>query len=222
MTRARRNPCGQCKRCWRRENRRRGFDKLLSLARLKKRNEASPAPSLAPSRISIAPGPARPSLWAILWPYIILAVLTFAVYAGSLNDGFVVDDSSQLVGNPLVKDYHLTGKAFTQDIWAFQDREGKAQSNYYRPLQIVLYMILYQIAGFSQPWFHLMMVVLHVINTLLVFHLGEYSLRNLAKPRIAALIAAALFAVHPIHVEAVAWVGVLPDLLMTLLALTTL
>jgi len=145
--------------------------------------------------------------------------MTFAVYANSLGNTFVSDDKQQLISNPLVKDYHHLGEVFSHDVWIFLDPNARAVSNYYRPIQIVVYVAMYRLFRFNPLSFHLLTVLLHVGNTLLVFQLSESLLRHLPRPRLAALIAAALFAVHPIHDEAVVWVAVMPDLVMTLLAL---
>ncbi len=150
----------------------------------------------------------RPSKWPDVWPPLALAALAFLVYANALSNGFVSDDNFQLLNNPLVVDYHRIPDVFSKHIWAFA---GQELTNYYRPVQIVIYMALYYAVGFDAFTFHLVMVLIHMINTVLVFGLGERLLGN----RRAALFAGALFAVHPIHTEAVVWVAVLPDALLT-------
>ncbi len=151
------------------------------------------------------------------WPYLFVGVLALAVYLPTLSNEFVWDDKGQLVNNPAIKDGKVVS-AFTEDVWFFQREEGDAKSNYYRPLQALVYMATYALAGFSAPAFHLLMVLLHVANSVLVFQLARSKLES----REAALVAAALFAVHPIHTEAVAWIAVLPDVLMTLFVLIAL
>jgi protein O-mannosyl-transferase len=150
------------------------------------------------------------------WSYVGLAILAFAIYAGTLRNGFVSDDRSQLSDNPGVTDYHNLPALFQHDVRAFQ-ADQKERSNYYRPIQFVVYMALYYAAGFSAFWFHLLQIAIHAANTLLLFHLARSLLREPA-----ALVAGALFAVHPIHTEAVDWVAALPDILMTLLTLVIL
>lgn len=145
-----------------------------------------------------------------LLPILFLALLAFGVYANSLGSGFVGDDEQQLVQNPVVAQHQWTA-AFTSGVWAFRGVRG----NYYRPLQFVVYTTLHAIFGFQASAFHLAMVLLHVLNTLLVYWLA---LRLLARAP-AALAAAALFAIHPIHTEAVNWVAALPDVLLTAIVL---
>ena len=158
----------------------------------------------------------------VIWPYVVLGLLAFAVYANSLANGFVVDDNGQILRNPLVTDYHRIPEIFSEDVWSFSHPELGAQSNYYRPVHTLLSMALYYIAGFNAFFFHLAMVLINVANTLLVFRIAQYFFRRLPQPRIVAMIAAALFAVHPIHDEAVAWIAVMPDVFITMLALTML
>jgi tetratricopeptide (TPR) repeat protein len=120
-----------------------------------------------------------------------------------------------------VTNVHDIPEIFRQGGWVLEREEEKGRTNYYRPAQILAYMAVYYLAGFSAFAFHLAMVLIHVADTLLVFFLSRYFFRNFPRPRDAALVAAGIFAVHPIHTEAVAWVTV-PDILLTLLCLISL
>ncbi len=164
--------------------------------------------------------PAAPSLWHRLWPYLLVAALAFGVYANALNNGFVSDDDFQLLSNPLVTDWHQIPQIFQHHIWAFA---GQDTTNYYRPIQMVLYMALYYAVGFDASIFHLMMILIHMANSMLVYRVAGRLLKNkLLESNEAALAAAILFAVHPIHNEAVMWIAVLPDELLTLITLIAL
>lgn len=145
------------------------------------------------------------------------AAIAFAVYANSLSNGFVSDDNFQLLNNPLVTDWRYLPVIMSTNVWAFS---GAEITNYYRPFQMMLYMALYYLQSktFDAFTFHLVMVLIHVANTVLVFLLGK----RLVKESAAAWVAAALFAVHPIHTEAVVWVAVLPDVLITMMMLIAL
>lgn len=132
--------------------------------------------------------------------------LAFGVYINSLFNGFVGDDKEQLLQNPAVSG-HQFGAFFTSGVWAFRGMLG----NYYRPLQFTIYALLHSMFGFQAFGFHLAMMLLHVLNTALVYLLA---LRIVSRTRVA-LVAAALFAVHPIHTETVDWIASLPDLMMT-------
>jgi hypothetical protein len=142
-----------------------------------------------------------------------LAALAIAVYANSLANGFVGDDQFQLLRNPLVKDIGGIPRIFGSGVWSFLGITG----NYYRPLQFLVYLLIYQCAGFHAAAFHLFMVLLHAGNTVLLF----LFVRRWADSRIAWA-AAALFAVHPVHTEPVDWIAALPDLMLTTIVLTGL
>lgn len=133
------------------------------------------------------------------------ACLAFGLYVNSLFNGFVGDDKEQLLQNPAVSG-HQFGAFFTAGVWAFRGM----RSNYYRPLQFTVYALLHSVFGFEAFGFHLAMVLLHVLNTALVYRL---TLRIVSRARVA-LAAAAVFAIHPIHTEAVDWIASLPDLMM--------
>lgn len=140
----------------------------------------------------------------------VLAALAVAVYANSIGNGFIGDDKIQLLKNPLVTDPANIPRLLGSGVWSILGVQG----NYYRPFQFLVYLLLYQCAGFDAAAFHLFMVLLHAVNTALLYFL----VRRFA-PAHASFAAAALFAVHPIHTEAVDWIAALPDLMLTTLVL---
>ena len=86
-------------------------------------------------------------------------------------------------------------------------RSGIARSNYYRPLQILSYAVAYQ-AGGLKPWaYHLVNISLHAVASMLVYLICMQLLLG----SFASIFAAALFAVHPVHTEAVTWMAGLTD-----------
>jgi len=145
--------------------------------------------------------------------YATLVLIAVAVYANSLSNGFITDDKLQLLGNPLVTDIHKLPQVFGSGVWSFLGYRG----NYYRPVQFLVYALLYGVFGPHALGFHCVMVALHAANTALVYALARRLLSQ-SLPG-AAWISAALFAVHPIHTEAVDWIAALPDVLLTTLSL---
>ncbi len=133
----------------------------------------------------------------------LLVVITLLVFAGSLSNGFVYDDGPQILQNPFVQNPHLWKRIFTGSVWSFQG----AGTNFYRPLQFACYWILYRISGPNPALFHLLNLLLYAAGAWLVYRLGRELLRN----ELAALAGALLWALHPVHVEAVAWISALPD-----------
>ena len=141
----------------------------------------------------------------ILLHLLLLAVVTFALYGGSLWNGFVADDSFQILDNRLITDPHYIPRIFTSNVWAFAQ---SSTSNYYRPLQMLIYLGEYSLYG-PQPW------PWHLFN--LLAHLGvvfaAYALvRALSGGRLAFW-SSLWFAFLAVHVEAVVWVAALPELL---------
>jgi protein O-mannosyl-transferase len=133
----------------------------------------------------------------------ILAAVTFIVFSGTLANSFVYDDNPQILQNDFILNAHLWKRIFTGSVWSFQG--GK--TNFYRPLQFACYWILYRIGGPNPAVFHLLNLLIYVATAWLVFRLA----RELFKNEMVALAGALLWALHPVHVEAVAWISALPD-----------
>jgi len=89
---------------------------------------------------------------------------------------------------------------------------------HYRPIYRLWQLANAQVFGFVIPWWHLTSLLLHLCVVFLVYVLGV----KLLKDRWTAALAAALFAVHPIHAESVAYVTASTDLLVTLFSLVSL
>jgi tetratricopeptide (TPR) repeat protein len=135
----------------------------------------------------------------------LLFLFTFTVFRTTLTNGFVFDDSPLIVENPFILNPHFWKHIFTGDAWAFQ---GGHSSFFYRPLQFAIYWLIYRLAGSDPTPFHLVNLTLYAATGCLVYRLG----RKLLRSDIGALIGAFLWLVHPLHVEAVAWISALPDL----------
>src|SRR6266567_7337417 len=146
--------------------------------------------------------------------YLMLSVLAFLPYANTLLNSFVYDDYFQVVENPYVHSFRYLGKIFGTTVWSFQGAQGV--TNYYRPLMSFGYLLFYQIAGAVPFSFHLANIALNVVVVLLVFSV----LRRLSGERVG-LIAAGLFALHPLHTESVAWVAGVTDLELAVFYLLT-
>ncbi len=142
----------------------------------------------------------RPGI--LLDPRLTIAVLGLsaaAIFAPTLSFDFVYDDGSQILANPWLWHARHLPELLTKAVWSFK---GDLPSNYYRPIQMLLYFIDAQLFGRSPFGFHLTNVLIHVAATIAGFIL----LREVTGERRAAA-AALLFAVHPAHVESVAWIA---------------
>lgn len=133
-------------------------------------------------------------------------LLAVAVYLNSLPNDFVIDDRPVIVGNVFLRRPDGLRKIFTTDVWAFFGQERGSQ--YYRPLMHSASYAGWRLFGANPAGYRAVNIALHACVSLLLF----FWLRRLGSGESVAAAAALLFAVHPVHVEAVAWISALPDL----------
>ena len=163
---------------------------------------------------------AKPSLKAQLeanrdvTTFLILFLLAFLPYSNIFFNWFVYDDSFLVVSNPYVHSFRYLRQIFTTSAWSFYGAQGI--SNYYRPIMTLEFLLSYQIAGPVPFSFHMVSILLNGIAVWLVFLI----LRRLSDERVA-LVAAGLFALHPIHTEPVAWIASVGDLDLAVFYLAT-
>ena len=149
----------------------------------------------------------------------ILVAVAALVYANSLGGQFLFDDTKQIVNNPALHSWANVLKAFTSDVWSFQNAvAGDAPPPYYRPLFTAYATLAFQLFGLWTQGWHLLSLAVHSTATVLVFKL----IKRLGAHLAVAVGAALLFAVHPAHVESVAWVSGVPDPLATLFFIPSL
>jgi protein O-mannosyl-transferase len=137
---------------------------------------------------------------------LLLILIAFLCYGNTLINGFVYDDDQQILQNPYVKSWHYLPQIFGTTVWSFVGQAGT--TNYYRPIMTLSFLVLWQAFGPLPFGFHLFSIL---VNALVVFLVFETACRLFDDRRIA-WIGALLFAVHPIHTEAVDWIAALPDL----------
>ena len=148
--------------------------------------------------------------WALLALVLAAAILP---YLTTLTFGFVYDDRLAIEENPHLRIWPGLGRIFLSDIWSLSGL-GK-ESNYYRPMFLLSYEAVFHAFG-AAPWaFHLLNVLFHAAASAMVFAL---TLRLWQKESMATM-AALLFALHPVHVEPVAWIAALSELAYTLFVL---
>src|SRR5215470_6856250 len=142
------------------------------------------------------------------WLYPLLLILVCLItYANGLTGTFVWDDQVQLFRNTQIRTVDNIPRAFTTSLWSFMYSQDPTLDNrvfdrYYRPLQTVIYILVYRINGLNPFAYHLTNVILHSTATVLVYALCL----ELGLAALISLMAAALFALHPVHTEAVTWI----------------
>lgn len=140
----------------------------------------------------------------------IILLLAAAAFAPCLNNGFInLDDSSYITENPGIRGF--SGTNITSWFTGFH------KGNYY-PLVLLTYALEYQVQGPDPFVFHALSLVIHLINC----GLGFWLLLRLTGKRELSFIAAAIWAVHPLRVESVAWAAEQKDLLYVLFVLLSL
>ncbi len=138
------------------------------------------------------------------------------VFQGALGGTFNFDDGPLILENPYITKPGHWKLLFFGSISSFHGPTDPG--HYYRPLQFLAYWILYRIAGPNPAPYHLFQLCVYGGAVCLVFWLGRRLLSN----DLAAFMGALLWALHPLHVEVVAWISALADAGSGLLVMVSL
>ncbi|MFA5181883.1 MAG: tetratricopeptide repeat protein [Syntrophales bacterium] len=139
-----------------------------------------------------------------------LALLTFVVYGQVKDHAFVdFDDYEYITENPHVR----SGLNIDNIVWAFTSYH----SNNWHPLTWISHMADVQLFGLNPAGHHLVNVFFHILNSILLLLL----LRRMTGALWPSAFVASLFALHPLHVESVAWAAERKDVLSTFFWLLT-
>lgn len=161
-------------------------------------------------------------LKSCLFP-LILILLCLLSYQHALNGTFVFDDTVAIVKNKDVTQQPANYTAiFQHDFWG-ASLSSKDSHKSYRPFTTLMFHFEYAQLEWRAPHMKLVNLMLHTLNTLLVWSLlRSIRLELLQKKRQISSIAAALFACHPIHTEAVCGVVGRADLVVAMFYLLAL
>jgi Flp pilus assembly protein TadD len=147
----------------------------------------------------------------VLWISLGLVAANVVVYAAVRNHGFVNFDDPRYVSENAAITGGLTWRGM---VWAFTTGH---QSNWH-PLTWLSHMLDLELYGMNPGGHHVTNLFLHIVNTLLLFGVLYRMTGTLGRSGFVA----ALFAVHPLHVESVAWIAERKDVLSTLFWMLTL
>ncbi|XP_012496408.1 PREDICTED: transmembrane and TPR repeat-containing protein 1 [Propithecus coquereli] len=146
----------------------------------------------------------------------LLAGASCLCYGRSLQGEFVHDDVWAIVNNPDVRPgAPLRWGIFTNDFWGKGMAENTSHKSY-RPLCVLTFKLNIFLTGMNPFYFHAVNVILHCLVTLVLMYTCD---KTVFKNRGLAFVTALLFAVHPIHTEAVAGIVGRADVLACLLFL---
>ena len=141
-----------------------------------------------------------------VWQGGLIVLLVFLAYLPALRGGFIWDDDEYVTNNPL-----LTAPDGLRRIWFSTDSPSQ-----YFPLTYTVFRLERSLWGLNPAGYHGVNILLHAINALLIWRL----LKRLSVP--GAWLAAAIFALHPVQVESVAWITELKSVLSLFFILLTL
>jgi tetratricopeptide (TPR) repeat protein len=144
-------------------------------------------------------------------------LITFFIlicYSNTFDNAFIYDDEIFIINNRFLREFQYFSKFFTESAGA-----GAYNSdNFYRPIQLLLYGIAYQLFELDVRAYHTINIVLHILNSLLIYSF----VNNLFPKKKAGLLTAIIFAIHPIHTEAISYINGTAEPLFLLFSLLTI
>lgn len=149
--------------------------------------------------------------------YAVLVALCALCYSNSIRGELVHDDVWAIINNPDVRPGSSLGNIFSNDFWGKRMADNTSHKSY-RPLCILTFKLNILLGGMTPLYFHMVNVCLHCAVTCLLMQTCE---RCVFEDSRLAFITALLFAVHPVHTEAVSGVVGRADVLACLLFLLT-
>lgn len=143
--------------------------------------------------------------------YVILAMVTVAVFWQVSQYDFVrLDDFEYIINNSHIQ----SGITLDAVYWAF----STTNQNLWNPLIWLSLMFDYQLFGLNAGGYHMTNLILHILSTLLLFWLFKRMTNEIWKSAFVA----AVFALHPLHVESIAWISERKDVLSAFFWMLTL
>jgi Flp pilus assembly protein TadD len=141
-----------------------------------------------------AGSPARLGIERLFW---LIPLVAIVVYANTFTADFTYDDLDVVAKNTTLRSLAGIPGLFTSTYWAGLD--SASDKSLYRPLTMTTYALEYQVHGLKPGWFHVVNVLLHALVSLALYLVAK----QVSRDGRVAFAAALLFAVHPIHTEAV-------------------
>ncbi|HET6722736.1 MAG TPA: tetratricopeptide repeat protein [Chitinophagaceae bacterium] len=130
-----------------------------------------------------------------------ILTLTFFLFLNTITKNFfTLDDPAYVADNPYIKS--LSPAAIKDIFSSFHNAN-------YHPFTTLLYAIEYRLFGLNAQPYHFINLLIHLLNIVLVYLL----IQKISGRKEVAAIAALFFAIHPMHVESVAWISELKDVL---------
>lgn len=131
-----------------------------------------------------------------------IVLIGFFVYFNSLFNGFALDDTSQIINNTRLHSIQNLPAFFQGSTFNPINDTDKLMGIYYKPIMTTYFSIIYSFFGPNAFYFHFFQVILHIVNSILVYLFFLSFFR-----RKLSFVLALFFLVHPINAESVAYIS---------------
>lgn len=138
---------------------------------------------------------------------LVLGLFSIFIYANTLGHNFIWDDGKFIIQSHFIQHWENSFKIFTSDYYKLSWREADVN----RPVMVASLILDYSIWQLNPLGYHLTNILLHAANTVILL----FILRLLLPNTTAVVFGAVIFAVHPLHTEAVNAINFREDLLVT-------
>jgi len=135
----------------------------------------------------------------------LLIILGIIIYFNALFNGFLWDDEEQVLNNVLVHSIANFPQFFSGSTFN-TGGSGSLGGLYYKPLMTTFFSLIYTLFGANSFFFHFFQIGLHILNSIFIFLIFRYFF-NSSKKDFTSFVLALFFLIHPINVEAVAYVS---------------
>lgn len=151
----------------------------------------------------------------IIYLFTIIFCVGFIIYGSSLFNGFVWDDEEQVLNNSVIRNVLNIPSLFTSST--FNTGGAGLSGWYYKPLMPITFSLTSAIFGLNAFGFHLVSLMFHITNSILVFILFKkiFDLKKYSFSKAVSFILSFLFLIHPANTESVAYVSSTQELLYT-------
>jgi protein O-mannosyl-transferase len=135
---------------------------------------------------------------------LLIVAAAFAVYAPSLHNGYVWDDSALIQRDPFIRSWRLIPEGFRHYLFT-----NATASNFYRPMQRVTYTWDYAWSAFQPELYHFTNILIHALAAVFLFLFMERLLAAFKRPRamVWAAVIAGIWAIHPLFTSAVCYIS---------------
>lgn len=137
---------------------------------------------------------------------VLLSIIGFLLYLPALFNGFVWDDEEMIVNNDQIRSLSNLPAFFSGSTFN-SGGGGNLTGLYYKPLMTTAFSLVYTFFGLNPFFFHLLQVIIHVSNTILLFLVLKHLFERFKVSLNLAFIVSLIFLIHPINAEAVVYLA---------------